>query len=70
MSLWHRKTKDKLDSYIDNAFSKIDIEAHDKLLEYQNQRFGTSLESLTTQKQAFDKWLDEHIEYMDTQFGK
>ena len=66
----YRDTKDKLDSYIDNAFSKIDIEAHDKLLEYQNQRFGTSLESLTTQKQAFDKWLDEHIEYMDTQFGK
>jgi len=65
----YNDTKDELDSYIQSALSKIDREAHSKLLEYQDERFCTTSKSLDEQDLKFDKWLDEHIEYMDTQFG-
>lgn len=62
------QTREELDSYIEDAYSKIDMEAHSKLLEYQNIRFGTSLKPLNEQKEEFDAWLDEHLAWMCTQF--
>ncbi len=62
------QTRGELNSYVEEALSKIDLEAHSQLLEYQNARFGTSLKPLQEQKEKFDIWLYEHIEWMRTQF--
>lgn len=62
------QTYELLSDSVDEAFSKIDEEAHLTLLEYENARFGTSVKSLSTRKQKFLSWLDEHLEWMETQF--
>ncbi|MBQ9744355.1 MAG: CotH kinase family protein [Clostridia bacterium] len=63
------ETHEKLDEYIDDAYFKIDIESHTELLDYQNTRFGTEKKPLSAQKEAFDIWLDGHLDYMETQFN-
>ncbi|MBO5212861.1 MAG: CotH kinase family protein [Clostridia bacterium] len=64
------ETYDKLDSYIDNAFSQTDNAAHLQLLEYDNARFGTRIKSLSEVKDEFKTWLDEHISWMDSQLNQ
>ena len=61
-------THTKLEDYINDAFEKIDIEAHYRLVELDNQRFGSSLKTLTYRKNVFLEWLDEHIDWMRTKF--
>ena len=57
-----------LNDSVNEAFSQIDEEAYMTLLKYENARFGTSVKSLSTRKQEFLAWLDEHLEWMETQF--
>ena len=64
-----KETYYKLDGYIEEAFAKIDEEAHYELICFDNMRFGTSLKTLTTRKNTFLSWLDTHIEWMKTQFN-
>lgn len=64
-----KETYDKLDEYIEEAFAKIDEEAHYKLVCFDNMRFGTSKKTLTTRKNTFLTWLETHIEWMKTQFN-
>ena len=61
------ETYTKLESYINDAFSKIDIEAHAKLLKYDNQLFGTSQKTLAVRRDNFLTWLDLRIEWLKTQ---
>jgi hypothetical protein len=58
----------KLEEYINDAFEEIDIEAHYRVIKCDNQRFGSSLKTLTERKDVFLEWLDEHIAWMKTQF--
>ena len=62
------ETRGKLNSFIDDEFSKIDEEAHLQLLEYDNIRFGTSVKSLSAQKAKFKAWLGEHLAWMEFVF--
>lgn len=62
------KTHEILEEYINEAFDKIDIDAHYELVKYDNKRFGSSLKTLTYRKDEFLDWLDEHIAWMETQF--
>ena len=61
-------TYQQLFADIENAFSKIDIEAHTRLLECDNKRFGTSTTTLITRKERFLDWLSQHLEWMESQF--
>lgn len=62
------ETHEILEEYINEAFDKIDIDAHYELVKYDNKRFGSSLKTLTYRKDEFLGWLDEHIAWMETQF--
>lgn len=62
------ETYKELEAYIEAAFAEIDMSAHNQLLAYDNQRFGTSTTSLLTRKERFLSFLSEHIEWMKTQF--
>ena len=61
------ETCGKLENYINNAFSKVDIDAHLELLKYDNMRFGTSQKSLAVRRDNFLSWLELRIEWMKTQ---
>ena len=61
------ETREELSGYVDNAFSLIDSEAHAQLLQYDNTRFGTSTKTLLTRKAEFLSWLEDHIEWMESQ---
>ena len=62
------ETYNKLNTYVENEFAKLDIEKHYELIKYDNVRFGSSLKTLTQRKDTFLEWLDDHIEWMKTQF--
>ena len=62
------QTYEILDEYVEQAFAQIDESAHSQLLNYDNMRFGTSTKSLSTRKEAFLAWLEDHLEWMETQF--
>ncbi len=62
------ETYKNLNSKIDEAFSKIDEEAHSQLLKYDRARFGTSSKTLSVRKNTFTIWLKEHIEWMEGEF--
>ena len=64
------KTYGELEAYVEAAFEKIDLDAHNKLLSYDNKRFGTSTTSLITRKERFLSFLQNHIEWMKTQFSQ
>ena len=61
--------KGTLEAAVNNAFTKIDIDAHAQLLQYDNKRFGTSTKSLSVRKAEFLEWLQIHVEWMETQFN-
>ena len=63
-----KETYEKLTDYVENAFAQIDIENHFELIKFDNVRFGSSLKTLTLRKEVFLDWLDDHIEWMKTQF--
>ena len=63
------ETYGELEAYVEAAFDKIDLNAHNQLLSYDNKRFGTSTTSLTTRKERFLSFLANHIEWMKKQFG-
>lgn len=65
----YNETRNTLTTVIDDAFSKIDTEAHASLLQYDNARFGTSTTTLEEEKAKFYTWLDLHLEYMDSMFA-
>ncbi len=62
------QTYNKLNEYVENEFAKIDIENHYELIKFDNKRFGSSLKTLTSRKNTFLDWLDDHVEWMKTQF--
>ena len=64
----YAETRDILDDYVNEAFAQIDESAHSQLLQYDNTRFGTSTKSLSTRKQSFLEWLNQHLAWMDPQF--
>lgn len=64
------ETYGELEAYVEAAFDKIDLDAHNRLLSYDNKRFGTSTTSLTTRKERFLSFLANHIEWMKTQFSQ
>ncbi len=66
----YNETRDKLSDSIDSAISKIDTEAHEALLEYDNARFGTPKTTLDEQVQEFYEFLEPHLDYMDGLFGE
>ena len=63
------QTRNNLISYVNDAFEKIDIEAHTQLLKYDNKRFGTSTTTLETRKERFISYLNQHLAWMETQFN-
>lgn len=62
------QTYQNLNEYVENEFAKTDISAHYELIKYDNARFGVSLKTLTERKEVFLDWLDDHIEWMKSQF--
>ena len=62
------QTYEILEEYVNEAFEQMDEESHTQLLQYDNMRFGTSTKTLTTRKNAFLAWLEDHLEWMETQF--
>ena len=63
------ETKDILVSYIEESFSRVDMEAHGALLQFDRVRFGTSAKTLEVRRDTFIQWLNNHVEWMETQFG-
>ena len=61
------ETKDILQEYIEDAYSKIDTEAHNTLLEYEKLRYGTEVKSFDEVEKQFNTWLKEHIDWMENQ---
>ena len=59
------ETKDKLAEYIEDAYSKIDTEAHSELLQYEKIRFGTEAKSFDKVEKQFIAWLEKHVEWME-----
>ena len=59
------ETKDKLAEYIEDAYSKIDTEAHSELLQYEKIRFGTDSKSFDKVEKQFIAWLEKHVEWME-----
>ena len=55
--------------YVDEAFNKIDMDAHSELLAYDSARYGVEYKELSRIKAEFDSWFEEHIAWMDTQFN-
>jgi hypothetical protein len=53
---------------VEAAFDSIDADAYLQLLKYENQLFGTKIETLDAKKVKFLNWLERHIEWMETQF--
>lgn len=61
------ETKDKLAEYIEDAYSKIDTEAHNTLIEYEKLRYGTEVKSFDKVEKQFNTWLKDHIDWMENQ---
>ena len=59
------ETKDKLAEYIEDAYSKIDTEAHSELLQYEKIRFGTDSKSFDKVEKQFIAWLEKHVEWIE-----
>ena len=64
-----KETRDNLTSYVNDAFSKIDTEAHTQLLKYDNKRFGTSKTTLLTRRDRFIEYLNQHLAWMNTELN-
>lgn len=63
------ETCDNLTSYVNDAFSKIDTEAHTQLLMYSNERFGISKTTLQTRKERFLEYLNQHLAWMEKELN-
>ena len=61
------ETKDKLMESLEDAYSKIDVDAYNELLALENIRQNTNKSGLDVQKNTFYNWLREHINWMKTQ---
>ena len=65
-----KQTQEKLKDYINAEIERIDVNTHYQLVLLDSQRFGVSQKSLNDRKTEFFNWLDSHLEYMNTLFGK
>ena len=63
------QTRRDLENAVNEAFAKIDIEAHTQLLQYDNARFGTSKTTLDSRRDKFILWLAQHVSWMETQIN-